>query len=336
MRSDHSETDMLPATSTKYQAIEIDSKSAQQEQPALNDELYGYAVMLSSSLFLKTMSLCTRTASVYYNVSVPNLIFLRGSSLLFLGLFCTFFFAKPTEVFNVPRPLLPLLLARGIFGATSLALAYKAISLLPLYIATTLFFLNPFFTMLLSGIFLGERVTLMEFFAAGISLFGIFLVGNPSFDTVNSLESTSLLGVGLVVLSAAVVSVAYVSIRALGTRVHYLTTLLSLATMGTFVGIALGGASLPGLTKGVMIALGGSAVGFVGQCCLNIGFQYCRASTGTVLRTVDVPIAYLLGLIFLNEVPQWISISGSTLVVIGTIIIGLVGLRKKKSQGENN
>ncbi len=318
---------LLPEKGCAYEPI--DGGGNDDEQKTSNNEAFGYMLMLAASLSLKISALITRTVTLYYDVSVQNMLFLRGLTLTLLGLVYAFTAANPRDVFYVPRPLMPLLAIRGFLGAASLAVLYWATSLLPLYLVTTLFFLNPFFTMILSGVFLGERVTTRELFAAGFSLVGVALVGKPSFDATGMMQATSLLGAGLAVIAAGIVSLAYISIRALGNKVHFLTSLLSFGFTVTIFGVALGGAALPGLTKGVLIALGGCVVGFFGQCCVNLGFQYCRASTGTLLRTADVPFAYLLGLVFLGEIPRLVSIFGSALVITGTIIVGLAAMRKQ-------
>jgi len=84
---------------------------------------------------------------------------IRGIVQLSLGLLSVFAFTNPRDVFIVPPHLIPLLLIRGIFGASSYSISYKPLSLAPIGIVTSIFFVNPIFTAIASSFVLKERIS---------------------------------------------------------------------------------------------------------------------------------------------------------------------------------
>lgn len=336
---------MTPGAVPQYGAIhtgptaDVDSKgnTVTDAPPAQRfTERDGYLILLCSALFFEFAALISRTVTVYHGVSVSNVVFLRGTIQFVLGIIATFIFFSPRQVFTVPTNLLPLVVFRGIFGSTSYAITYKALSLAPIGIVTSIFFLNPISTTILSSFVLKEKISFTEGFAASLSVVGASLVANPTMDVPTKLSPSYLTGISLAFLSAMTVSAAFVSIRALGRRVHFMVNVLSFAVGGTILGILLGGTRLTGTTKGLWMTVFGCVLGFFGQCFLNLGFQYARASTGSLLRNIDVPLAYILGLIFLGEVPHLVSVLGSGLVLVGTIIVALGAMKKKESSSSND
>lgn len=91
----------------------------------------------------------------------------------------------------------------------------------------------------------------------------------------------------------------------------------------------MGGLSVPIREKPTetAIAVFACCLGFLGQCLLNAGLKFSRASTGTLLRNIDVPLGYCMGL-FLGEIPKFFAIFGSALVLIGTAIVAANASRK--------
>ncbi len=308
---------------------------AQKRREDGRSESYGYALMLLSAIFFEVSGMVARAVTVYHGVTVPNVVFLRGVTQISLGVFTSFVFANPKEVFTVPRNLLHILALRGLFGASSMALTYTALSLVPLGVCTSLFFLNPIFTIILSSATIGEKVSRRELLAVASTIIGVVLIANPTLEAPGQLSASYVLGVCIVLTSSVVVSVAFVTVRAMGKRVHFLANVMVFGCGTMSIGLCIGGAALPGFTKGVALTLGGCVFGFFGQCFLNLGFQYCRASTGSLLRTVDVPLAYLLGVIFLGEVPHFVSLVGSTIVIGGNIVVALGAVQTAgKKQGK--
>lgn len=163
--------------------------------------------------------------------------------------------------------------------------------------------------------------------AALLSFTGVVLVSNPTLqlDFTQGHSSNYALGCFADLLAAVLVAFAYIIVKSFGTRVNFMVSVLSLGFFVGIYGFLMGGSSMLTMRKhpyAVRLVLIGSVFGFAGTCLLNKGFQYCRAGTGTLMRNIDVPVAWFFGVVFLNEVPHAMSLVGSTLVVTGTVLVG--------------
>lgn len=193
---------------------------------------------------------------------------------------------------------------------------------------------DPILTLMLSSIVLGESAGMLHVVAAVLSFVGVVLVSNPtlSIDLGSVHTSGYVFGLICVSISACVLACTIILIRSIGTEVSFMTLVLVYSFFVTAAGIAMGGADIQKMLqdpRGLAITLIASVFGFIAQCCLNFGFSRCPAGAGSVIRTIDVPLAFVLALISLHEVPHTMSIVGSMLVIIG---VGLVGFNRFRSK----
>lgn len=138
-----SDRDSLIAAAPSYSAISVDddgSPKIDDNATTLENAAYGYFLIFCSSLCMCTMFLFMRWATAYNGVAVSSVVFVRGLTQLSLGTVTSFAFLDTRRVFLVPKDVLPLLVARGAFGAFSITLSYLSVSLIPLSLETTLFF----------------------------------------------------------------------------------------------------------------------------------------------------------------------------------------------------
>jgi len=98
-------------------------------------------------------------------------------------------------------------------------------------------------------------------------------------------------------------------------RVHFMSNVVSFGVFETLTGAAMGGIvsalSLRHNLPGLVITLAACICGFLGECLFANGMQHCRAGTGSVIRTVSVPLSYLMGLFVLGETSNLVAIVGS-------------------------
>lgn len=183
--------------------------------------------------------------------------------------------------------------------------------------------IDPVFTLMLSVLILRERVTWREVFACALCFLGIVLVANPTFSYPSEMSYSYLIGVLFGLFSAFLTASEIVCIRMLAGRIHFLINVLAMGIGILVAGIVTGGSDVPVIEKpkDIAIAVFACILGFLGQCMINAALKFCRASTGALFQNIDVPFGYCFGL-FLGEVPKLLAIVGSTLVVIGTAIVG--------------
>lgn len=301
--------------------------------PQSSSELYGYFLMLISTFGFSGMTLFVHIAEDKYDFTALECVFVRAVTHVFLCLAYLWKFEDiPALIRAFSRRQIFLLVIRGLLGAVGITAMFTSLGLLPVGDSVAIFFSGPVITMLLSALILGETVSGAEMLCAAVSFAGVLFIARPGMSTEHMSAKQRLVGAALSLAAATLTSCAYVVIRKLGRGIHFMTSVLSLSVMTVPVAIALGGSiGYEGLREkgmGSVIVLLSALLGWGGQSCLNNALQHCRAGPGLLVRNLDVPIAYVLGLIFLGEKPSWLSYFGSGLVLAATCAIGWKQIKK--------
>lgn len=187
--------------------------------------------------------------------------------------------------------------------------------------------------MIISAIFLNESAGPVEAFAALMSVVGVILVSNPTLDPRAFLSDSPEFTLACAAALGAALAAASVMclLRKIGRRIDFRVMVLSTGCCVGFYGFMLGGADMANLEilrddpAALTVMLLGCCLGFMSACCMNSAFAYCPAATGPLIRNVDVPIAYVMGVVFLGEIPYAVAVAGSVLVLGGA---GIIGCRK--------
>lgn len=298
--------------------------------PAPSSDLHGYFLMCLSTIGFSGSSFFTHIAEHTYSFPATSSACIRGTVHT---LFATVYLISFLPVRALFSRLTPhqrrTLIFRGFVGAIDVCFLLMALRLLPVGDAVTIFFCSPVITMLMSHYVLSEPFSRLELLAGIICFSGVALISRPGSGPV--IDTTDrLLGSFCAFAAAVLSSMVFVAVRSMGTGVHFMVSVLSLSVATILVSAGLGGALSPAglvrMKEGALAALGAALFSFSGQCFLNKALQLCRAGPGTLIRNLDVPITYLLGLLFLGEKPSWFSLVGSCLVLTGTLMIGVLQL----------
>ncbi len=294
------------------------------------NETLGIFMLLISGLFFCAMTFSVRYVLVYEGISVPTIMLLLGSSQTILALLYAVLFSNPFQIFRVPRRLLPLLFVRGAVGGTAEAFCFLTLTYLNHGMTTSIYFTNPIFTMALSSMFLGENAGTVQVVAGLVTIIGVFFVMNPTLDVGDVKDPNYFIGVACGLVASGFVACTMICVRSLGSQIHYMSNVLAFGTGVTVLGVAMGGTSTLSLepTKGLVLGTLGCASGFIGQCLFNKALQHVRAGPGSVVRTIDVPLAFVLGVVLLDQVPHFLSLLGAFLVVGGVTAIGVTSKRE--------
>lgn len=300
---------------------------------SMSTELTGYILMLTTALVFGTSNILIHIAQTKSNFPAVSTLFIRA--LIHSILTCTYFVLfqdARKSILNMTRQQSIWIILRGIIGALCIICLYTALDKIPVGDTTAIFFLSPAFTMILSHIFLHEYVTLVDISAVLLSLLGAFMITRPN---AIDLSSTSTLSVsfenriiGSLLAGTAAFSAAsvYTIIHSLGTTFHFMTSVFSLAICSLILSTILKGY----LSFSQLINYGWSAFAivisalltFISQMTLTTGLQRCRAGAGVLVNTIEVPYAYVLGLIMLHETISPMRVIGALLIVIAAVTIG--------------
>lgn len=144
-------------------------------------------------------------------------------------------------------------------------------------------------------------------------------------------SSDRVVGALFAMADAVFSALAYTTVRFLGGKVHFSLSVGIVGVMGSIAVAMLGGLSQlitfwnhdPHAHQAVAICACSAVLLFVAQSLLDKGLQYCPAGKAMLLRTLEVPFAYALGLVFLHETVSMSAAIGSALVVLAAALIAL-------------
>ncbi|WP_435310354.1 DMT family transporter [Primorskyibacter sedentarius] len=213
---------------------------------------------------------------------------------------------------------------RGIIGTSAMACGFAALGLLPLPEVTAIGFASPLITVLLAAVLLGEKVRSFRLGAVGIGLFGVLVILWPRLSlSPDEMNEAAMLGVVLVLASAALRSLAQIHIRRMvqleqtSAVVFYFSltaTLLSLFT------IPFGWVMPSGPVLFMLICAG--LIGGVGQIFLTSSYRFAEASVLAPFEYASMLYALVFGYVLFGEVPTGIMMIGVFIVTLaGALII---------------
>lgn len=232
---------------------------------------------------------------------------------------------------QVTRRNLHLHLGRNILHFTGQNLWFYAITLIPLAQVFALEFTSPLWVLVLSPIFLGERLTRMRVLAATAGFIGILIVTRPSVDTVN-----------IGTLSAAVAAVGFAGTAIFTKRLTrretltcilfwmtLLQSLFGLICAGLDGDIAVPSAgSLPWLA---LIALGGLGA----HLCLTSALAIAPAALIMPVDFLRLPLIAVIALILFAE-PVDIFVMLGAVLIFGANYLNLwVETRKRPTRAHS-
>ncbi|WP_397543398.1 EamA family transporter [Roseovarius salis] len=201
-------------------------------------------------------------------------------------------------------------LLRNVFHFAGQNLWFHAITLIPLAQVFALEFTSPLWVLVLSPLFLGERLTRMRVLAAIVGFAGILVVARPSPDTLN---------LGTVSAAAAAIGFAgSVLFTKRLTRTETLVCILFWMTLTQSVfGLLCAGfdgdialpssRSVPWLA---LIALGG----LMAHVCLTTALRIAPATLVTPVDFLRLPLIAVIGLLAFGEAIDMFVIVGAALI----------------------
>ncbi len=207
-----------------------------------------------------------------------------------------------------------LLFLRGLAGGIGVCIALLSITELGLGKGMVLVCSYPIFAVLISAVFLKERLRLLDIGAILTAIVGTYFIA------YEKQQGFSLLVFGryelLAVFGAMVSGVAVTTIRKLHDTDNSLAIYFAQCAVGMWLVMvpALGSPGDVGL-KGVSILLALGASITVGQLLMTEGFKYVPVKTGSLLLMLEPALCYVAGAAVFGEPLTWFCVLGATLVI---------------------
>jgi len=211
-----------------------------------------------------------------------------------------------------------LLMVRSLAGFTAMCLNFYALSVIDLGDAAVLHKTTPFFVMLLSWFFLGEKFFRSLLGLTLICFAGILVVLRPTGDLFN-------LG-GMAALASAVFAAsAYVSIRHLHkTDTFWTMAFYFMATAATLSFPPMLATWVTPSWVDLVLLFATGVFGTLGQLLMTYAYKHEEASWVAPFTYAGILFSFLWGILFFYETPSPWTLFGATLVAGGGIGILLV------------
>lgn len=268
-----------------------------------------------SALFFSIMAVAVKLTP---NIPIVEKIFFRN----IIGLVPILLTSYKTKI-SLKANNTKLIILRSLFGLLGIVSYYTALSLLNLADAVIINKLSPFFVLILSFIFLKEKITKKQIYALLLAITGALFVIKPSFNL-------SILPALIAVLSAFLAGCAYTTVRKLSetdealTIVFYFslsTTLITLPIMyftNSFV--------IPSLQQLIiLIVLALSAL--IAQLFMTSAYRYAPAGELAIYTYSNIVFSIIFSVVIWSDLPDTLSLIGAALIIFG----GYINYRVKKS-----
>ncbi|KAI0564380.1 EamA-like transporter [Gracilaria domingensis] len=311
----------LSETTPLVPSKERDSQSSDGQPEHSQSAFHGAVWMALAALGFSCMTTAIRVATSRFGYSPYAAVLFRSFVHLILSTI-----VLKSIVHVTPLDLTPSqrcwLAVRGLFGTLAMTLVFCSLAYVPAGEATAIFAFSPILTMILSKLVLRETASIWDIVCAILGVFGIWLIADP-----NTSGDQHVAGAIFILIGACFAAMAYVSVRRMGTDVHFMLSVFALGAVGIPVVALFGGKEafqhVLSNHRGTGIVLLGSLAAFFAQSCLNKGLQSCKAGQAVVVKNLEVPSAYMLGILLLDERPTMARFLGSIVVVAAVVLIGV-------------
>ncbi|MGJ5714593.1 DMT family transporter [Staphylococcus equorum] len=203
----------------------------------------------------------------------------------------------------------PLLISRSTLGLIGVLLNIYAIDHMLLSDADTLMKLNPFWTILLSIIFLNEKVRNYQFVAMIVAIFGMLFVVKPEFS------STMIPALGGL-FSGIFAASAYTCVRALSTREAPYTIVFYFSFFSIIVLIPFTVFTFePMSTMQVVYLIGAGLAAAAGQIGITLAYSYAPAKDISIFTYASIIFTAVFGFILFGETPDSFAILGYIIII---------------------
>ena len=270
----------------------------------MNDKKQGILYIIMAGLFFALMTFFVRMAG---NLPTMQKAFFRNAVAAVAALFLL---ARSEEGFKIKKSSWRDLFLRSFFGTMGLICNFYAVDRLAIADANILNKLSPFFAIIMSYFILKEKANKTEWLCVVVAFTGALFVVKPSMDMqfVNAM-------IGM--LGGFGAGVAYTFVRKLGKageRAPVIVMCFSVFSCIVTTPFLIIGAKPMSLYQIVMLLLAGAAA-TGGQLSITKAYTKAPAKEISVFDYSQVVFAAALGLVFLGQIPDLMSIIGYVIII---------------------
>jgi drug/metabolite transporter (DMT)-like permease len=277
--------------------------------PAKNGLLYalaGFALLSCGDAVIKSM------AGEWPGTAVAALRYCLGA----IGLGALLWTQEGRAGFIIPKPKMQLL--RGVSVAIATIAFFMAIFAMPLSEATSIVFISPMLTAILSAVFLGERAARATWIAAGTAFCGVLIILRPDLMALGPVAILPLIAA----LAMAFMMIGNRSVAGSGSalQMQFLIAVIAvpvllLATLlghfSGYAGLAVGYPSWSVVGRCLIVAVSASTAHWL----VYMGTTRSSAAAIAPMVYAQLLVALALGIIFYGEWPDATALFGASIIV---------------------
>ena len=207
-------------------------------------------------------------------------------------------------------------IGRNIAHFTGQNLWFFAVAVIPVAQVFALEFTSPLWVLVLSPLVLGERLTPMRVLAAGLGFIGILVVTRPGAESL----SPGILAAGCAAIAFAI---TMVTTKRLTRDVPTLSIIFWMTVTQTVFGFLCGGYDLdfafPTLDTLPLLVLVGCC-GLFAHFCVTTALSFAPATVVVPIDFTRLPLAAILGAIFVNEPFDLWVLAGAAIIFVGNYL----------------
>nr|WP_276559266.1 DMT family transporter [Staphylococcus pettenkoferi] len=295
------------------------------EAISVNPKVKGIIAILISAIGFSFMS-------VFFRLAGDLPVFQKSLARNLVAMFIPLFF-----LYKYKQPLFgklssqPLLIARSALGLTGVLFNIYAIDHMILSDADTLMKLNPFWTILLSLLFLREKIFKYQIIAMVVAIAGMLFVVKPEFS---SEMIPSLIGL----MSGIFAASAYTCVRALSTREAPYTIVFYFSFFSIIVLIPFTIFTYEPMSWLQMLYLLGAGLSAaVGQIGITLAYSFAPAKDISIFTYASIIFTALFGFILFGESPDFYAMLGYVIIIGASYYMFEKARRQpRKSQTNSN
>lgn len=240
-----------------------------------------------------------------------------------LGLAVVLLLSEGRNGFRLPKP--GVQLARGFFLATATLAFFNSIFLMPLATATSIQFMAPLLTALLSAMLYGERISRGRWVATILAFAGVVIVLRPSFAEFGWAAMLPLVAAfgmsGLMMANARAAGSGSVLLMQFLVAVVAAPMLVVAALLGHMSGYApMQLPGWPGLHVVGVCATVAVSASFAHMLIYNATVRGSAAAIAPMVY-VQIVVAIAIGVVFYQDYPDLVALAGTAVIIASGIYL---------------
>jgi len=287
----------------------------------------GVFYMVLSSLNFTIMAFGTKLMYLESNITPFEGVYLRGLTLVLANI--VYAYCLGLNIFDVPSSVSTILWIRTFIGTVGICLSFIGNKLLPISIASSLFFLYPLITSWGGYIFLGEKLSKLEIIGMISSFIGVIFVVRYSQEETETTGAIPFINYIPSLVASLTATGVYILTRKMGKVVHFLVnptwfgivqSLVATPIWLTMRSISSDYWNLNGITATIIMCIGG----WLGQVFMNKSVQLEKAGRVAAIGYIQIPLLFLCDALYFKVPIRWQVILGSILIICFSLTIGIM------------